>query len=304
MMLAGDSFLSTTAKGFVVDSLFFLHFTSEELERNILQGTIDYRGWNHSVKAKNFIKATCDSNSRMRLSAASALLHPWLASVQQKSKRLTLPAELITSFSLYRISSPLKRIALNALARKSKSVTYRETFESINTSNSGMISKEEFMEAFKNSGNSLEELEDLFDKVDINNNDGISYTEFTAATLEAEGELEEAQLQEAFALISSNGRYITKRDIENIVKESLKAQNELAVLKNKIEIQMYKFSKNHKKEKMHYEEFAQLFEHGFDSHRSMDAIVEMSLNEEQLSHMKEVDKIKHMAAIRENSDGW
>jgi hypothetical protein len=253
--------------------------------------------------AKNFIQSTCNANSRMRLTAAAALFHPWLLSVQKnKSKKFTLPAELVTSFSLYRISPPLKRIALNALARKSKSSTYRETFESINKSNSGMISKEEFMEAFKNSGNSQEELEDMFDKVGMNNNDGISYTEFIAATLEAEGELEEAQLQEAFALISSNGRYITKKDIEDIVKDSLKAQNELSMLKNKIEVQMRKFSKNHKKEKIHYEDFAQLFEHGFDSHRSMDAIVEMSLNEEQLNYMKEDDKIKHLAAIRENSD--
>jgi Ca2+-binding EF-hand superfamily protein len=280
----------------------FLRFPRDELERKILQGSIDYRGWSHSVIAKNFIQATCIVNSRMRLSAASALCNPWLLSAQKKSKMLTLPAELVTSFSLYRISPPLKRIALNALARKSKSSTYRQIFESINKSNSGIISKEEFMEAFKNSGNSLEELEDLYDKVDINNNDGITYTEFTAATLEAEGELEEAQLEEAFALISSNGRYITQKDIENIVKESLKAQNEIAVLKSKIEVQMHRFSKNHKKEKIHYEDFAQLFEHGFDSHRSMDAIVEMSLNEEQLSQMKEDDKIKHLAAIREGSD--
>ncbi|KAG7341528.1 EF hand domain containing protein [Nitzschia inconspicua] len=158
------------------------------------------------------------------------------------------------------------------------------------------------MEAFKNSGNSDEELEELFDKVDINDNGGITYTEFIAATLETEGELEEAQLQEAFALISSNGRYITKKDIEDIVKESLKSQNELEVIKNKFEVQMNRLSKNHKKDKIHYEDFAQMFEQGFDAHRSMDAIIETSLNEEQLNRMKEDDKIKHLAAIREQSD--
>jgi Ca2+-binding EF-hand superfamily protein len=277
-------------------------FHRDELERKILQGSVDYRGWKHSGNSKNFVQATCNVNTGFRLSAAAALVHPWLAEAAAKSTLKTLPTELVTSFSLFCISPPLKRIALNALARKSKSHGYREVFEAINKSHSGIISKEEFMEAFKNSGNSEEELEDMFHKVDINNNDGITYTEFTAATLEAEGELEEAQLQEAFALISSNGRYITKKDIEDIVKESLKAQNELEVIKNKIEIQMNRFSKNHKKEKIHYEDFAQLFEHGFDAHRSMDAIIETSLNEEQLNQMKEDDKIKHLAAIRENSD--
>lgn len=158
------------------------------------------------------------------------------------------------------------------------------------------------METFKDSGNSEEELEEMFDKVDINDNGCITYTEFTAATLEAEGELEEAQLHEAFDLISSNGRYITKKDIEDIVKESLKSQNELEQIKNKIEIQMKRLSKNHKKEKVHFEDFAQMFEHGFDAHRSMDAIIETSLNEEQLNQMKEDDKIKYLTAIRENSD--
>lgn len=273
----------------------------DELERKILQGSIDYRGWRHSSESKNFIQATCNVNAGFRLSAAAALVHPWLLS-SQKSSFKTLPTELVTSFSLYRISPPLKRIALNALARKSKSSRYRELFEQINKSHTGMISKDEFTEAFKTSGNSEEELEDMFDKVDINNNDGITYTEFTAATLEAEGELQESQLHEAFELISSNGRYITKKDIEDIVKESLKSQNELGMIKNKIEVQMKRFGKNHKKEKIHYEEFAQLFEHGFDAHRSMDAIVETSLNEEQLNQMKEDDIKEHLMAIRENYD--
>ena len=87
----------------------------------------------------------------------------------------------------------------------------------------------------------------------------------------------------------------------DIVKESLKSQNEVEQIKNKIEIQLNRFSKNHKKEKIHYEDFAQLFEHGFEARRSMDAIIETSLNEEQLSRLKQ-DSI-HMKSIKEASDG-
>ncbi|KAL3921853.1 MAG: hypothetical protein SGILL_002527 [Bacillariaceae sp.] len=268
----------------------------DELERKILQGAIDYRGWDSTDEAKNFVKRCCDINQGMRLSAAGALIHPWLSSARAKEIK-TLPQELVTSFNLYRIATPLKRIALNALARKCKSSTYREVFEAINKCNSGIITKEEFMDAFKNSGNSPEELAELFDCVDINNNDGITYTEFMAATLEAEGELEESQLEEAFALISSNGRYITKKDIEDIVSDTLKARNDLVQVQNKIEIQLNKFSKNHKTSKIHYEDFAQLFEHGFEARRSMDAIIETSLNEEQLSRMREDSA--HLTSIKE-----
>jgi hypothetical protein len=240
-------------------------------------------------------------NSGSRLSAPAALGHAWLASAK-KGPMKTLPTELVTSFNLYRIAPDLKRIALNALARKSKSSKYRDVFESINKSQTGMISREEFMDAFKNSGNSEEELEDLFEKVDMNRNRAITYTEFMAATLEAEGELEEAHIQEAFDLISSNGRYITKKDIEDIVHDQLKTHNELEVIKNKIEVQMNKFSKTHKKDKVHYEDFAQLFEHGFDASRGMDSIIETSLNEEQLNRLKEDDKVKHLARISEGYD--
>ena len=54
------------------------------------------------------------------------------------------------------------------------------------------------------------------------------------------------------------------------------------------------------KDKYGYEEFARLFEHGFDASRNLDAIIETSLNEEQLSRMMEDDIKKHMAPIEED----
>merc|ERR1719413_129524 len=99
----------------------------------------------------------------------------------------------------------------------------------MNTSKTGLMTKEEFLLGFKTSGNSDEELQDLYDKLDLNNNGGITYTEFIAATLETGGELEEHQLQEAFDLISSNRRYITPKDVETIVSESVKGRNNMTV---------------------------------------------------------------------------
>ena len=103
-------------------------------------------------------------------------------------------------------------------------------------------------------------------------------------------------------MISSNGRYITKKDVADIVSESLKGQSEIKVMRNKIEVQVNKFSKTHKQDKVHYDDFAQMFEHGFDAYRNLDSIVEASLNEEQLNRMKEGDRIKHLEAIKEADD--
>mmetsp|Transcript_8075 Transcript_8075/g.20255 ORF Transcript_8075/g.20255 Transcript_8075/m.20255 type:complete len:557 (+) Transcript_8075:262-1932(+) len=311
----------------------------DEFERKILQGSVDYRNWQYSKDAKDFCQETMMINAGFRLSASSALIHPWMNfGKKDEDKKKTLPVELVTSFNLYRIAPPLKRIALNALALKSTSSMYDSIFERLNKSNSGILSKEEVVEGFKYSGNSEEELDDLFEKLvrlvihsplgsllwyviplfsvsqfllaiyiyfddqDINNNGGVTYTEFMAASLEAQGELEESSLREAFDIISSNGRYITKKDVADVVSESVKRRNDLEKVKHKIEIQMNKFKMNHKKDKIHFDDFCQLFEHGFDAQRSMDAIIETSLNEEQLNQMKEDDRIKHLVAIKEAED--
>lgn len=270
--------------------------TKEKLEPRVLRGYIDYSDWEHSEISKDFCQKTCTVNSASRLAAASTLYHPWITS-EQKTIFKVLPVELVTSFSFYRNALPLKRISLNVLARKIKSSKYREVFEDINKSHTGLITNEEFMEAFKHSGNSKCELDDLYDKLDINNNGGITYTEFIAATLETGGELEEDQLRYAFDLISSNNRYITKKDVEDIVSESLKDRDNITVVQDKLERQMKRFTKKHKKEKIRYLDFAQMFEHGFKDLRSMDTLVEM--NEEQLRRVKEDEETMCLDAIGE-----
>ena len=264
----------------------------EEIERKILQGSIDYRGWEHSDNAKDFIQSTAMVNAGYRLTAASALKHVWIEKTLASWK---LPQELVVSFDLFRLAKPLKRIALYALAKKSPPSKYRELFMSLDTTDSGTLTKEEFMTAFRNSGNSPEELEDLFDKLDVNCNGEVLYTEFLAATLEAEGELEEAQLEEAFDLISRKSKYITKKDVQKMIEGNAKSSK--SRLFSLVE---ESFAKNDK-ERYSFEEFAQLFEHGFDGGkiRNLDVLIETSLNEDQLSQLKEDDFRKHMSTINE-----
>jgi len=259
--------------------------TNQELEAKILQGTINYGEWKHSVEAKAFCQKTCYCNQAQRLSAASTLYDPWIANVEKTTFKV-LPVELVTSFNFYQKALPLKRIALNVLARKVKSSKYRNVFAHLNKSHTGMMTKEEFMDGFKHSGNSHTELFDLYDKLDINNNLGITYTEFIAATLETGGELGEHQLREAFDLISSNRKYITPKDVESIVSESVKDRDNMTVVQNMVEHQMRRFTKKHREERIHYEDFAAMFEHGFQNIHGINAITETSLNSEQYERLR------------------
>ena len=278
----------------------------EELERKIVQGSIDYRGWAHSDAAKNFVQETAKVNAGQRLTAANALKHVWIEHMVAKS---TLPNELVVSLDLYRLAPPLKRVALNALAQKSTASKYRGLFVNLDTTQSGTWTHEEFMEGFKNSGSSQEELEDLFLKLDINGNGEILYTEFVAATLEAEGELEEGQLQEAFDLIDKDhSGYITKKDLMKMFGNptGTSSSSSPAKASKKFVEASKEFVKEifteAEKDRISYEDFAQLFEHGFDARPSMDTIVETSLNEEQLSRLQDDDREEHMTAIRESDE--
>lgn len=272
--------------------------TKAEYESKILHGHIDYNDWKHSEEAKAFCKSTCKSNEGQRLTAAGTLLHPWIARSGSNTFKV-LPVELVTSFNFYRNALPLKRIALNVLARKVKSSKYTEVFHHLNRSQTGLMTQDEFMQGFKHSGNSPSELFDIYQKLDINNNGGITYTEFIAATLEGGGELEENQLHEAFDLISSNGRYITPKDVECIVSESLKDRDTKDKVKTMAEFQMRRFTKKHKEEKIRYEDFAKMFEHGFRNLHSIDAITETSLNAEQFALLNESQKSTHLSSINE-----
>lgn len=276
-------------------------FDREELERKILQGSINYKGWPKSDRAKEFVQETVMVNAGLRLSAAAALKHPW---VEKTVASWKLPNELVISFDLFRVAPPLKRIALNCLATKAPPTRYQSLFTALFTSETGTLSKAEFMEKFKHSGNSSEELDDLFEKLDVNANGEIMYTEFLAATLEADGELEEAQLEEAFDMISKKSKFITKKNCLKIVgEEQRKSLKKIgAAVKKETQSRLKETVEEifAHKEKYSYEDFARMFEHGFDANRRMDPITETSLNEEQLSALKADDLAKHMATISED----
>lgn len=283
----------------------FLFAHSQEMERKIAQGSIDYRGWKYSAASKEFVQHTAMVNAGFRLTAAAALKHPWIEKTVASWK---LPNELVISFDLFRVAPPLKRIALNCLAKKSPPVKYQSLFTALDTTESGTLTKDEFLAGFKHSGSSEDELLDLFDKLDVNMNGEIMYTEFLAATLEADGELEEAQLEEAFDMIAKKSKFITKKNVMKIVGETqkmvLKAVGAVGAAgkepKNRLKTLIDEIFKD--KDKYSYEDFALMFEHGFDANRDMDAIIETSLNEEQLSALKDDDLAAHMATIREMED--
>jgi len=281
--------------------------TDKEIETKIKDRLFapNFTGFRHSTKAKEFIKKCLIRNDTTRPSAVELLQHDWLkptVSMEdiglisdedgEEEIIILLPNNLLVSFQLYLQANQLKRVSLNALAKNYTLLPeYQRIFSLLDRTYSGSLSKEEFMKAFTASGFSSHEIERLFTQMDMNETGAVDYTEWVAATLEASGELEEDQIQEAFDLLDEDrSGAITKKNLvtlligknptklKRIIKKSTTSAEEvLAARKMADEILQGKM-------KLEYEEFARLFEFTFHD-RKIKPIVEVSLNEEQILYL-------------------
>ncbi|XP_057785487.1 CDPK-related kinase 7-like [Salvia miltiorrhiza] len=112
-----------------------------------------------SPDAVDFVKRLLNKDYRKRLTAAQALSHPWLASIQD----LKIPLDMIAYklVKAYVCSSSLRKAALGALARTLTipQLTYlREQFTLLGPNRSGLISLQNFKSAIaKNSTDAMKE---------------------------------------------------------------------------------------------------------------------------------------------------
>lgn len=97
----------------------------------------------------------------------------------------------------------------------------RKLFDQYDTANNGIISYDEFTTALKAKNYSEEKVAEIFESLDINQNGCIMYTEFIAASLEAQGHIEEERLAEAFdRLDSDDSGYISKKNLAEFLGKS------------------------------------------------------------------------------------
>lgn len=187
-------------------------------------------GWyNVSKEAKGFVAALLTKDPNKRLSAEEALHHPWLT---KKSFTDSSVAKLNESLMVnvkdnilsYAQTSEFKRIAAVVVAHKSsvdEIVEMRRAFEKLDKEKHGVITIDEFKHGMALCNDySEEEVNAMFDSIDVNKNGKIMYTEFIAATLELQGRIEEKRVAEAFDHIDDDDSgYITKKNLKQLLGE-------------------------------------------------------------------------------------
>merc|ERR1711935_221752 len=129
----------------------------------------------------------------------------------------------------------MKKLALNVVAHKSNSAqirNLRKAFDKFDTANNGVISSEEFKTALKDKCEySDKEIREMFTAIDINQTGDIMYTEFIAATLEAQGQVDEERIAEAFdRLDSDNTGSISKENIMEFLGETDTTMEDIEIM--------------------------------------------------------------------------
>lgn len=198
-----------------------------ELERSITACIYNFDGkvWKTITNdAKDFIRSILIKNPDKRLSAEEAKKHIWLQKISSLSSKVPDPSlidDVEQSLVRYADSGEFKRPVLNVLAHRTSSddiKNLRLAFDSFDSENDGIISHKEFKEQLLRFNLSDEEVNKMFESIDVNHTGNILYHEFLAATLETQHYIEEANLRDAFDSIDSDeSGYISKEDLYSIL---------------------------------------------------------------------------------------
>jgi calcium-dependent protein kinase len=204
-------------------------------DREVLQAvrrgkyTLSGPKWdNVSEEAKDFIRHLLVYNPSKRMTAEAALKHPWL---QGARKTITtnanneaskpLDAEVLKSLRDFSRLSAFKRAALEAIAFSMTvpSISHlREQFAKLDKENSGFVSLSAFLQVLQQAGISKEEATTIFNSIDTEHTNHISYTEFLAATIGRRLWLSRERIKDAFARLDVEGTgYITRENLKQLM---------------------------------------------------------------------------------------
>ena len=190
-----------------------------------------------------------------------------------------------------------RRLALNVVAKKSTSseiFELRKVFDEFDTLNTGTITLDEFKAALSHFEYSEKEIKKIFRKVDVNKNNVINYTEFLAATLETQGNIEEYRLAEAFDVLDSDDSgYISRDNLKKLLGNRAKDDKYIDRLIAEADIA--------KNGQISYQEFLQVFNR--KQHDNIQDIYQVSGSHEEETAAEEVLQRHGIAVSPESSRG-
>jgi len=203
----------------------------EQVIRKLTSGSYTMKEslWhNVSSEAKDFVSKLIVVKPAGRLTAEQALGHAWVKQEWDKYQRLQsqssdrkLGESIVSSLQQYGRYGKLRKAALMVIAHRAKPEQIsqlRQAFHEFDSGHEGVITLEEMKIALGKYAISEAEVQEIFEGLDVDRTNQISYTEFLAATVEAMGLSREEQLAEAFdRLDSDDSGFISRENLKEIL---------------------------------------------------------------------------------------
>ena len=166
-----------------------------------------------------------------RYNTKEVLAHPWVQKYKEDVKiNSCLDINILKSYGKmnYFKKNILTFIASKLDENNNDINTINQYFKLFDKDNDGQISLEEFQDVLINMNFEKNEINDLFNSLDINKNGFINYTEFVACFLEKDNYQKKETINEAFTFFDKNNKgIISKEDIIGIfdLKNNINKEN-------------------------------------------------------------------------------
>ncbi|GLT92706.1 hypothetical protein SLE2022_105310 [Rubroshorea leprosula] len=193
----------------------------------ILRGLIDFKRdpWpSISESAKNLVRQMLEPDPKLRLTAQQVLEHPWLQNAK-KAPNVPLGDVVKSRLKQFSMMNRFKRKALRVIAEFlsiEEVEDIKEMFKKMDTDNDGVVSIEELKAGLKNFGSHLVESEAqmLIEAVDANGKGKLDYGEFVAVSLHLQRMANDEHLRKAFSYFDKYGNgYIEPDELREALME-------------------------------------------------------------------------------------
>lgn len=157
-----------------------------------------------SDEVKHFITQIFTIDYAKRPSAQQCLNHKWMSSHDEKIDEATC-LEVLSHLKVFRATETLKMATYTFMASQMVSKSEKEKlasmFRAFDKNGDGNLDKEEIMAGYESQGRiiSMEEIDEIFARIDIDQSGFIDYNEFIAASMDMEEMMTTEKLQTAFS---------------------------------------------------------------------------------------------------------